>query len=83
MTSEAVEGYGNIINDFDELHLEEILDSSEPFKDSEIKILTSVRNSFIALQRLSPQGLSAAQHEIFERLNAALDSLPQKDDEPT
>jgi len=82
MTSEAVEGYGSIIGDFDQLNLEEILDSTEPFKDSEVKILTSVRNSFIALKRLSPQGLSAAQHEICERLNTALDSLPQMDEEP-
>ncbi len=82
MTSEAVKGYGNIIGDFDQLCLEEILDSTEPFSDSEVKILTSVRNSFIALQRLSPQGLSDAQHEIRERLNAALDSLSQKDFEP-
>lgn len=76
MTSEAVEGYSSIINDFDQLLLEEILDSTEPCKDSEVKSLTSVRNSFIALQRLSPHGLSAAQHEICERLNVALDPLP-------
>lgn len=82
MTSEAVAGYGSIIDDFDELHLEEILDSSEPLKDSGVKILTSVRSSFIALPRLSPQGLSAAQHEICERIHAALESLPQKVDEP-
>jgi hypothetical protein len=81
MTNEAVESYGNIIGDFDQLCLEEILDSTEPFSDSEVKILTSVRNSFIALRRLSPQGLSDAQHEMCERLNAALDSLPQMDGE--
>lgn len=82
MTSEAVEGYSSIINDFDQLRLEEILDRTEPFKGSEIKILTSVRNSFVALQRLSPRVLSGAQHEICERLNTALDSLPQKDNKP-
>lgn len=81
MTNEAVESYGNIIGDFDQLCLEEILDSTEPFSDSEVKILTSVRNSFIALRRLSPQGLSDAQHEMCERLNSALDSLPQMDGE--
>jgi hypothetical protein len=79
MMSEAIEGYGSIVGDFDRLRLEEILDSSEPFTDSEIKILTSVHHAFIALQRLSPEGLSATQHEICERLNAILDSLPKKD----
>jgi hypothetical protein len=72
MMSEAVKGYGCIVGDFDQLHLEEILDGPEPFADSELRILTSVRNAFTALQRLSPQGLSAAQHEICERLNAVL-----------
>jgi hypothetical protein len=82
MMSEAVKGYGSIVGDFDQLHLEEMLDSSEPFAESEVKILTSVRNAFAALQRLSPQGLTAAQHETCERLDAVLDSLPQKDGGP-
>jgi len=76
MISEAIEGYSSVVDDFDQLLLEEILDSSEPFKDSEAKILIAVRNAFAGLQRLSPQGLSVAQREICKRLNAALVSLP-------
>ena len=70
MINEAAAGYGSIVGDFDQLRLEEILDRSEPFTDSEIRILTSVRNAFAGLQRLTPQGLSAAQHEIYDRLKA-------------
>jgi hypothetical protein len=77
MISEAVVGYSSIVNDFDQLRLEEILDCSEPFNDSEVRILTSVRKALTA-----PQGLSAAQHETCDRLSVVLDSLPQKDDKP-
>ena len=73
MISEAVKGYRSIVDDFDQLNLEEILDSSEPFKDSEVKILTSVREALTALQRLSPQGLAEAQLAFCERLNEVLD----------
>ncbi len=76
MISEAIDGYSSVVDDFDQLRLEELLNSSEPFEDSEAKTLTAVRNAFAGLQRLSPQGLAAAPREICERLNAALDSLP-------
>gem|GEM_PF-2588962 len=82
MINEAVESYRCIVSDFERLNLEEILGGSEPFKESEIKILTSVREALTALQRLSPLGLVEAQFAFGERLNAALDSPERRDDVP-
>jgi hypothetical protein len=72
MIVEAIDGYTSVVDDFDHLQLEEILDSSGPFNDSEAKILTAVHNAFAGLQRLSPHRISPAQRENFNRLNAAL-----------
>lgn len=76
MIGEAIEGYSSVVEDFDQLLLKDILDSSEPFKDTEVKIFTAVLNALVGLQRVLPQGLSAAQREICDRLDAALNSLP-------
>ena len=76
MISEAIEGYSSVVEDFDQLLLKDILHSSEPFKDTEVKIFTAVLNALVGLQRVLPQGLSAAQREMCDRLDAALNSLP-------
>ncbi len=72
MKSEAIENYHCIVADFGLLNLEEILDSPEPFIDSETKILTSMGEALTALQRLSPQEITETQLVLCERLNAVL-----------
>jgi hypothetical protein len=72
MTGEAVEGYRCIVDDFDKLGLEELLNTSDPLEDSQITILTCVRQALSSLLRHSPQGLADAQLALRDRLNALL-----------
>jgi hypothetical protein len=70
--SDAVQGYRCVVGDFDKLHLEELLDDSEPLEVSQKLILTSVSDALSGLQRIAPEGLTETELALQERVTAVL-----------
>lgn len=70
--SEALEGYRCITQDFDVMELQTLCDTTEQLEATDWTILQSTGDALAGVQRLSPDGLSAAEAALQQQLAATL-----------
>jgi len=70
--AEALDGYRCITGDFEVMELQNLCDTTEQLEATDWTILQSTSDALAGVQRLSPDGLTAAEQASQERLAAAL-----------